>query len=127
MVRAFAEFPTHDPSVPGRVYEAVVYRHLRDLARRLHGEVFFLRSKNELEVDFILQASDRLIAIEVTQSPRPKREKLARLRAAADLITASRRLLVYGGQATDESEGIPMVPLRQFLVDPATVVLGGAE
>jgi predicted AAA+ superfamily ATPase len=126
LVRAFAESPTHDLTVPGRVYEAVVYRHLRDLARRLHGEVFFLRTKNELEADFILRAGDRLIAIEVTQSPRPKREKLARLRAAADHVSASRRLLVYGGQAGEESEGTPMVPLRQFLLDPAAVVLGGA-
>ena len=126
LVRAFAESPTHDPSVPGRVYEAVVYRHLRDVARQLHGDVFFVRAKNELEIDFVLKADDRLIAIEVTHSPRPKREKLARLRAAADLISASHRLLVYGGQSPDESEGTPMVPLRQFLVDPAAVVLAGA-
>jgi uncharacterized protein len=127
LVRAFAEAPTLDPSVPGRVFEAVVFRHLRELARSLRGDLSFLRTKSGLEVDFVLQTPGQVVAIEVTQSPRPKREKLDRLRAAAERVSASRRWLIYGGQTGEEREGTSMLPLKQFLLDPAMVHEGGAD
>ena len=126
LVTAFAAAPPRESTVRSKVFEAVVYRHLRDLAPpagddRLH----YLRWGNELEVDFILEADAGRIAVEVTHSIQPKPEKLRTVERAADRAGADRAILVHGGLAEGEVDGVVFVPISRFLADPAAAATGG--
>jgi predicted AAA+ superfamily ATPase len=117
--------PLSDPKRRSRVAETAAYRHLREIERAEDGELRYFRSQNgELECDFVLEASNNLILVEVTVSARP-RGKIAQLNAIGEGIGASRRVLVYGGLQAVRDQGVELVPLHRFLLDPASSVLGG--
>jgi predicted AAA+ superfamily ATPase len=125
VVTAFAEAPPGDSEVRGRVFEAVVFRHLREVARRRSGELFYLRWGNDLEVDFVLDVDRERIAIEVTQSVQPKVEKRKALARAADRAGARSAVLVHGGLAEGKVDGVAVVPAGRFLADPWSALGGG--
>jgi hypothetical protein len=125
LITAFAETSPGDSEVRSRVFEAVVYRHLREVARARGGEVRYLRWANELEVDFVLEAAGERIAIEVTHSAQPRADKRRTLERAADRAGANRSLLIHGGLAYGDVEGVAFVPLARFLGDPASTLFGG--
>lgn len=124
LVTAFAQLPD-DNDVRSRVFEAVVYRHLREVARARGGRIDYLKWGNDLELDFLLEAGGERFAIEVTQSRQPKAEKLAALQRAADRAGAARSVLVHGGLTHGELEGIAFVPIGIFLSDPWTALTRG--
>jgi hypothetical protein len=128
LVAAFAAAPPSDSDVRGRIFEAVVFRHLREVARARRGEVRYLRWGDQLEVDFLLELEleRERFAIEVTQSVQVKPEKLRALLRGADRAGAGRAVLIYGGLTGGEVEGVPLVPLAALLVDP-WAALTGAE
>ncbi|MGH7150970.1 MAG: ATP-binding protein [Planctomycetota bacterium] len=117
LIVAFA--PIHaEASVRSRVFEAVVYRHLRDAARTAGGEIGYFRTDEDLEVDFVVDERNRAIAIEVTCSATPDGEKIDRLRRAAGRMGASSALLVHGGTIEQVRGPVVLVPLPSFLMDP---------
>lgn len=120
LVSAFAPLAFRDEDVRGRVFEAAVFRHLRTLARHVDGELSYFRKRNELEVDFVLEAPGVRIAIEVTSSTRPKDRKRERLLEASREIEASRSILLHGGLIQEDEA----VPLARFLEDPKVTILG---
>lgn len=122
LVRAFAA-AAGDPGIRGRLFEAVVFRHLRELTQREPGRsLSYYRDRKGLEADFVLEGGGDRIVVEVTASRRLKGEKLERLRAAADRAGADRTLLVYDGTVAEESDGITLVPLVRFLLDLQEIV-----
>ena len=125
LVNAFAEAPTRDPEVRSRVFEAVVTRHLREVARARGGRVADLRWGNELELDFLLEVGEERVAVEVTQSIQPKAEKRKALERAADRAGAKRAILIHGGLAEGEVEGVVFVPIGSFLGRPEAALTGG--
>lgn len=121
LVPAFAASPQPgcDPEVRAAVFEAAAYRHLRELARREGGELAYARLGDDLEVDFVLRRPDgELVAVEVTSSPKVKPRKLARLNEVADRIGAAARVLVHGGWIEEERQGVRVLPMGRFLLDP---------
>lgn len=126
LVSAFAEAPTRDLDVRGRVFEAVVYRHLRELAREQLGSLSYLRWNDGLEVDFLLEIGRERFAVEATQSIQPKADKRKALERAAERAGAGRAVLIHGGLAETEVEGIQLVPIESFLAEPRAA-LGGGE
>lgn len=80
LVTAFALSPTEDPGVRARVFEAAVFRHLREAAREMEGRLSYFRHKDDLEIDFVLEFAGRTVGIEVTSSLRVRPDKLGRLR-----------------------------------------------
>jgi len=124
LVAAFSVWPDRmDQEARGRLYETVVFAHLRVLARKLGSELHYFRERDRHEVDFIVQSERGKTAIEVTASPRIRPERLRRLMDAKDRAGADRTLLVYGG-LVQADEGTGRVPLARFLMDPAEALEG---
>jgi hypothetical protein len=127
LVSAFAEVPSSESEVRARVFEAVVYRHLREVVGEALGGVHYLKWGRDLELDFLAEVGDEEVAIEVTHSIQPRAEKRARLARAADRAGASRALLVHGGLAEGVVEGVGFVPIGSFLADPLGTIAGGGS
>lgn len=90
----------------GRLVESAVGAHLVNSAAGTKVEVFYWRERNR-EVDFVLSAGKRAVAIEVKSGR--KREALPGL-AEFSKAFRSRRLLLVGGEG---------IPLHEFLLRPA--------
>ncbi len=118
--------PLEDAATRGAVFEAVVFRHLRqDLDQAEPG---FYRSDDGQEGDFVLRdRAGRVVLIEVTGSERARDEKLSQVHRVGERLKAARRVLVYGGSVPFNQDGIDVVPLQRFLLDTRVVVGGEAH
>ena len=125
LVMAFATLPVQDPTVRGRSFEAAVFRHLREAARELEARLGYYRQREDLEIDFVLEDRQGLVAIEVTSNPRLRADKLERLRWAARDLGTARRLLIHGGVLDEMAEGTEAITLQRFLLDPVAYLRGG--
>lgn len=123
MAFAASSDPVNDPEVRSRVFEAVVYRHLRDLP----WPVTFFRL-NKLEVDFVVDHADGPILVEVTHSRRVKDRKVTTLASAGETLAAMRQVIVHGGgvesDAPSAASGVVQIPLLHFLQEPGIVLPG---
>jgi predicted AAA+ superfamily ATPase len=129
LVTAFAPVPDPltDADTYSRALEAMVFRHLRELAGQKQARLSYFRSTgkgDELEVDFILDGPEGRIAIEVTSSVEPRREKVARFTKAIEHLQPKRAVLLYGGFEERSERGLLFVPAESFMLDPARWVLG---
>lgn len=117
LVLAFTPSPMQDATVRAKTFEAAVFRHLREAARKLEGRLTYFRHKDDLEVDFVLEAAGKVVGIEVTSGIRIRPDKLARMRKAGDALGADRLLLIHGG-IMEEKHDIRSLALSRFLFDP---------
>ncbi|HEY7214978.1 MAG TPA: ATP-binding protein, partial [Thermoanaerobaculia bacterium] len=119
LVTAFALLPMQDPEVRSRAFEAAVFRHLREVSRQLEGRLSYFRQQDDLEIDFVHEASGvPLTGIEVTASPRIRPQKIHRFRTAGKALGTDKLTIVYGGLTESELEGVRILPLQQFLLAP---------
>jgi predicted AAA+ superfamily ATPase len=123
LVAAFAPDAEAEP-VRGRLFEAAVFRHLREAARALEGQVEYFRSHDGLELDFVLTSRKESVGIEVKSAARIRPEEVRRMRDAGSAAGVDRLLLVHGGAVSDVVDGIPRLALATFLLDPLAA-LGG--
>jgi predicted AAA+ superfamily ATPase len=107
-----------------RQFEAAVFRHLRAVAPELSASLWYHRTDDGLEIDFVLQTAHELIGVEVKSSTRVRPEETKRLRHAGSALGATRMLLVYGGVVSEPRSEIPHTTLAQFLLDPIGAVRG---
>lgn len=125
LVNAFALGDSSQPEVRARVYEAVVFRHLRELVREdARSTLSYYRDRTGREVDFVLDLPGERVLIEVTGSRQVKRQKRERLGAVARKVGADRRIIVFGGNLAEEREEVRITPLGSFLLDPQEAVSG---
>jgi predicted AAA+ superfamily ATPase len=113
--------------VRGRLFEAAVFRHLRDAARELRGHLSYYRSHDGLEIDFLVRVGSRVIGIEAKSATRVRREEIDHLRQAATRLGVSRSLLVHGGVLSERARDVGLVSLATFLMDPVAALQGEAE
>ena len=121
LVSAFAAHP-RQPGVRGRVFEAAVFRHLRELARSRRQELSYFRQSDELKkIDFVLQDEDGILcAVEVTSAMRLRGEKVDRLRrAGAALGTRIGSSWCMAASSRRRPKASGLLPLARFLADPA--------
>jgi uncharacterized protein len=121
LVMAFATVadPERDADVRSRAFEALAYRHLREVGRTSGTPIGFERDANgDDEIDFVLEASHGLVAIEVKHSRSPRSGDIDALRARARKIGATRAILLYGGVARLERDGVELVPMHEFALEP---------
>ena len=120
LITAFSAHP--EPSevseVRSRIFETVVFRHLRELARQGNGSLSYVRVMEDLEMDFVLRYRTVSIGIEVTSGTDVPVRKIDRLEQAAKQTHIDRRLLIYGGLVARRSADVQLVPLHEFLIDP---------
>lgn len=114
LVPAFAA-SAGDAKVRERVFETVVYRHLRTVA---DVELSYFRLNERWEVDFSVQTLDgRRIAVEVTSSPDVAAEKRRKAEDARRRLGASKLLLVHGGARDTDHGTTRILPAPRFLLD----------
>ncbi len=113
--------PETDPSIRGRVLEAAVFRHLRDVRAVKHGSLSFFRD-DDLEGDFILEYGENRLVVEVTASTDPPTRKFDRLRRVAGTINATRMVMLQSGLVRADANQLSL-SVADFLLDPL-VVLG---
>ncbi len=118
IVSAFAPIPDplEAPQVRDAVIEAAVFRHLREASGRLKGELAYFRKDERLEINFVLDLPDGVVAVEVTGSA-DVIPKLATLSTAARAAKANRVLLIHGGAERRDRDGIRTIPLPDFLLN----------
>lgn len=124
LVTAFAALPEpwSDEDVRARVFEAVVFSHLRTARAGFAFEgPWFVNHGDEGEIDFWLETERGPLALEVTSSPRYGKKVGAFVELARSL-GARASLLVHGGVTDESSPGLRAVPLPTFLLDPVGVL-----
>lgn len=125
MVAAFASLP-RQPKLRGKLFEAVVFRHLREVSRSRDLRLSYFRQTDDLELDFVLEGEEGILcAVEVTSATRLREEKVARVRKAGAALGTDRLVLVHGGFVEEKAEGVRAVPLARFLADPAEALEAG--
>lgn len=129
IVTAFATgSDVKDERLRGRVLEAVVFRHLRELAREHGADLGYYRAPartaaSATEADFVVQSVGAPIVIEVTGAREVRPDKVRTLMSVGSAVNARRCLLVHGGVVEKASEAVVLMPVENLLLDPE-VVLG---
>lgn len=119
LIWALSLVSSRSSEVLSKVYEAVVFRHLRDLSRVFGRSLSYFRQRDDLEIDFVLELPSKRMAIEVTSQQGVSRSRIERIRRASAELEADSSYLVFGGVASSRKEGVSVLPLVQFLLDPA--------
>lgn len=123
LVNAFALLEPTEAEVRGRVFETMVFRHLRELQRQdPRVRLSYYHDGRKIEGDFIVQLPGSTVAIEVTSSIRGKQERLDKVRTIAQRTGADRRMLIYNGVMERQERDVELVPLSRFLWEPQEVV-----
>lgn len=125
LISAFSTNPT-DPALRAKLFEAAVYRHLREAATAA-DQIGYFRSGQDLEIDFVTAAGGRVVGIEVTSSRGVRSDKVAKLRKAGERLGAGSLLLIHDGLIDEQAEGVHAVTLGEFLLDPHKHLAGAAQ
>lgn len=121
LVSAFAAYGPSGPdeSTRGRLIEAAVFRHLRDIGpERL---TYYRSARGQLEIDFVVQREGACVAVEVTANRDPS-AKAAQLGQRANAVKATRAVVLHGGAADQVTEsGVRTLPLETFFLEPRSI------
>lgn len=123
LISAFAVSaePYEEPAIRGRIFEAVVLRHLLDLVPS-REDVFYYRREGGAEIDFVFRHGGRLIAVEVTSGTAPDRRTLEPLLKGAEEIGADRVFLIHGGTQARVDERGTALPIHSFLMNSRQLI-----
>ena len=120
-IPAFSPFkePLREPTVRAKVFETVVFTHLRALLERTSAfKLYYFRENDESEIDFVLEFEDSVVGIEVTSGKNPDK-KLRKLQRASKRAGIDRALIIHGAPAkARRNEQVALYSLSQFLLDP---------
>ncbi|MEW6071300.1 MAG: ATP-binding protein [Planctomycetota bacterium] len=125
LVPAFSPFasPMTNDDVRTRVFETVIFTHLRAL-RDARGdfELFYFREDEKVEIDFVLRFDGAVLGLEATSSTIPEK-KLPTLKRAKDRAGLDRVIAVHGGPLPPrETAEWSAHPLDSFLLDPGSII-----
>lgn len=110
-------FCDSDAEIGGAALETLVLNELRALNqwKNWDYEIYYWRTHNQREVDFVLYGKRGLVAIEVKPTARVRSEDLEGLRLFGEDYPVAKRILVTGGKETRTEEGIEIIPAHVFL------------
>lgn len=103
--------------IEGAAYETLVLQELKAVNDYLElgYQIYFWRTSNQLEVDFVLYGPLGLLAIEVKRSGRVSPKDLSGLKAFGTDYPEAKRFLFYGGDRSEYIDGVQVVPLEHGL------------
>lgn len=107
-----------EAALEGPALEGLVAQHLRgwvQLQREPH-QLYFWRTRSQIEVDFILYGPRGFWAIEVKRTQEPHPSYLKGLRAFHEEYRESTPLFLYLGKEHRKVQGIDCIPLQEFLL-----------
>jgi len=106
-----------DAQSGGVALETLVLQELA--ARNDYGgfdyQIHYWRTRQGAEVDFVLYGARGLLAIEVKNTARVRREDLKGLRAFKEEHPAARLIFIYTGARQLHDDGVDIVPAEAFL------------
>jgi len=105
--------------IDGQALEGLVAQHLRAWLAYSDSDLdlYFWRTPKGLEVDFVLYGADGLYAFEVKGSDRVRPEDLRSLKAFRNDYPECRPALLYRGSERLMRQGIPCLPVQEFLLN----------
>jgi predicted AAA+ superfamily ATPase len=121
LVASFSSLPSplEENDVRARLFEAAVFRHLRDL-----GSVEYCRGDSgESELDFVLPHSS--VCIEVKSGTASRQAQLD-LAERAKHWKFKRSYVIHAGPSTSGPSGVECLSLKDFLIAPKRVIEGAA-
>lgn len=103
--------------IAGQALEGLVCQHLRAWCdySGLENSLFYWRTADGHEIDFVVYTSDDFTAIEVKHSDRITSEDLAALKLFARDYPEARRVLLYRGEQRYLEDGILITPVDEYL------------
>ncbi len=113
-------------SVAGAALETLVLQEIRasNDAYNLGYKLFYWRTTNKVEVDFILYGPLGIMAVEVKGAPRIKSDMFSGLRAFKADYPMAKCILVYGGQQREYHDGIEIIGAVDFLKNLPQLLAG---
>ncbi|MFC1497559.1 ATP-binding protein [Verrucomicrobiota bacterium] len=101
----------------GLSLETLCFQELKAVNESLSLEydLYYWRTSNGVEVDFILYGPRGILAFEVKRSARYTKKDLAGLRAFSKDYPSAKCFLLYGGDFKREEYGISILPLEKAL------------
>jgi len=101
----------------GAAYETLLFQELLALIRTLETDykIYYWRTSNQLEVDFILYGPKGILAFEVKRAGRVKRSLLGGLNAFLKDYPMAKTFFVYGGKRRMQEGKISIVPFKEML------------
>ncbi len=98
----------------GASLETLLFQELRAINDYLElgYDLFYWRTSNQVEVDFVLYGPRGLVALEIKRSRNISSKDLSGLRAFASDYPGTRLYVLYGGSRTEEIDGIRLIPIE---------------
>jgi uncharacterized protein len=112
--------------IDGAAVETLVLQELR-ATNDNHGlgyDLYYWRTREQKEIDFVLYGERGLIAMEVKRSGRLRESDLADLKLFAADYPAARCVLLYGGDREYVIDRIRVLPLASALPDLRSIIGG---
>lgn len=112
--------PLDNPSeIDGAGLEGLIFQHLKawNAYRNNKFDIFFWRSRNGVEVDFILYGEDGIFAVEVKNSDRVRKQDLRSLNEFRSDYPESHTIILYRGKERLLKNRILCLPCDEFLFD----------
>lgn len=101
----------------GPALESLVFQELQAINHYFDFkyELFFWRTSDQLEIDFVLYGPKGLVAIEVKRSKKIETNDLKSLKAFQEDYPSAKLVILYGGSQRLYFDGIEAIPLRDAL------------
>jgi predicted AAA+ superfamily ATPase len=103
--------------IEGAAFETLVYQELQAINHYFNFEyqIYFWRTSNQVEVDFVLYGPRGIVAIEVKRTAQVRSEDLKGLRQFQEDYPEAKLFLFYGGQRKEYIDHIQAIPIEQAL------------
>jgi predicted AAA+ superfamily ATPase len=111
-------------SIDGAALETVVLQEMRAWISYNHLDLsmYYWRTTNGQEVDFVLYGEQSLIALEVKRTNRFDRKDLRGLKAFKSDYPSARCILLYGGTEKLYMDDIEILPIEHLLKEPQQLI-----
>jgi predicted AAA+ superfamily ATPase len=110
--------------IDGAALETLVFQELRAVIdnERPDYTLYYWRTANGHEVDFILYGEHGIIAIEVKRAANIRRQELQGLKLFAKDYPMAKSFLFYGGRQRRFAKGIELIPLPEAIGSLPTIL-----
>ena len=108
----------------GAAFETLLFQELLALTRITDSgyKLYYWRTSNQLEVDFILYGPKGLIAFEVKRTNRIRKASFAGLNAFLKDYPMAKAYFVYGGKRRLREGSIELISLKDLLIDLPRII-----
>lgn len=106
--------------IEGVSFESLFFQEILALndAFDLGFNLYYWRTSNQLEVDFVLYGNKGILAFEVKRTARISKQTLNGLKSFLKDYPMARAYFVYGGKRRMRQDQIEIIPIDQFLKNP---------